>query len=336
MSLLYWQYNALWAGGIWIPLTAYMLDRIIGDPRWLPHPVIGMGMAIQRVERMIRSWSLPEHRLRAAGIVLPLLIVGGVWLITWTLLLVANRIHPYIGAGLEILLIATTLASKGLKQAGMAVYQDLIRQDWPAARRSLGMIVGRDTDQLDEPEIIRGTVETIAENIVDAVISPLIYALIGGAPLAMAYRAVNTLDSMVGYKNDKYLYLGWASARLDDIANYIPARLTAVVLIGLSGCLRLNAPGAWQAVKRDASGHPSPNSGYPEAAVAGALNIRLGGENRYHGVVSHRAYMGIARRCMIPDDIVRTAQLMYWTGSVIIVCATLLAIWIMTGGIGQT
>ena len=334
MSLLYWQYDALWAGGIWIPMAAYLLDRIIGDPRWLPHPVIGMGQAIHRIERMIRRWSMPEHRLRAAGILLPLLIVGGAWLITWLVLLVANWIHPYLGAGLEILLIATTIASKGLKQAGMEVYRELIRQDWQAARRSLGMIVGRDTDQLDEPEIIRGTVETIAENIVDAVISPLIYALLGGAPLAMAYRAVNTLDSMVGYKNDKYLHLGWASARLDDIANYIPARLTAILLIALSGCLRLNAAGAWQTVVRDASGHPSPNSGYPEAAVAGALGIRLGGQNRYHGVLSHRAYMGTARRHMVPDDIVQTARLMYWTGSVTIVCATVLAIGIRIGGSG--
>ncbi|WP_046213026.1 adenosylcobinamide-phosphate synthase CbiB [Paenibacillus wulumuqiensis] len=334
MSLLYWQYNALWAGGGWIPLAAYILDRIIGDPRWLPHPVIGMGKAIQAVERMIRSWRLPEHRLRMAGLLLPILIVGGVWVMTWMLLLAAQWIHPYAAAGLEIVLIATTIASKGLKQAGMAVYRDLIGQDRPAARRSLSMVVGRDTADLDEPEIIRGTVETIAENIVDAVISPLIYAMIGGAPLAMAYRAVNTLDSMVGYKNDRYLYLGWASARLDDIANYIPARITAVLLVMLSMPMRLNAAGAWQAVMRDASGHPSPNSGYPEAAVAGALGIRLGGQNSYHGVISHRAYMGTARRSMVPDDIIRTSRLMYWTGTVMAFGGTALLLWIGRGGGG--
>ncbi|MNI57531.1 cobalamin biosynthesis protein [compost metagenome] len=166
--------------------------------------------------------------------------------------------------------------------------------------------------------------ETVAENIVDAVISPLFYALIGGAPLAMAYRAVNTLDSMVGYKNDKYIHLGWASARLDDVANYIPARLTALMLAAASWCLRLDAGSALRIVRRDASSHPSPNSGYPESAVAGALGIRLGGYNSYHGVMSFRAYMGDNTREMEAEDIPRTAKLMFFVSNSFVLLATIL------------
>ncbi|MNP23531.1 cobalamin biosynthesis protein [compost metagenome] len=212
--------------------------------------------------------------------------------------------------GAEVVLIATTIATKGLKDAGMEVYGHLCRNDLPAARRALGMIVGRDTTHLDEPEIVRGTVETVAENIVDAIVSPLFYALIGGAPLALAYRAVNTLDSMVGYKNDKYINLGWASARLDDIANYIPARITAVLLVVSAWFMRMDYKRSYHTIRHDARLHPSPNSGYPESAVAGALGIRLGGENMYHGVVSFRAYMGEASRLMEKKDIKSTIRLM--------------------------
>lgn len=220
---------------------------------------------------------------------------------------------------------------KGLKDAGMAVYVELQKGDLPAARKALGMIVGRDTTSLDAPEIVRGTVETVAENIVDAIISPLFYALIGGAPLAMAYRAVNTLDSMVGYKNDKYRDLGWASARLDDVANFIPARITALLLALCAGMLRLDWRSCLQMVKRDAHLHPSPNSGYPESAVAGALGIRLGGENVYHGVASFRAYMGDPVRTMEPNDIIQTSRMMMLCSSIFVgLCAV--AAWIWIGG----
>lgn len=215
----------------------------------------------------------------------------------------------------------------------MEVYRHLKQQDWPAARTSLGMIVGRDTAHLDEPEVVRGTVETVAENIVDAIVSPLFYALIGGAPLAMAYRAVNTLDSMVGYKNDKYLHLGWASARLDDVVNWIPARLTAILLIVGAWVMKLDAKGAARMVTRDARLHPSPNSGFPESAVAGALGIRLGGHNVYHGVASFRAYMGEATRPMEAEDIVQTSRLMFWSaGAFVVLCVFItLGVWLAGG-----
>lgn len=310
---------------ILILAAAFVIDLLIGDPRWIPHPVIGMGKAIKRLEAWIRRRFRPES-LKKAGILLPVLVAGGSFILTWLLLLLLGWIHPWLAWSAEAVLIATTIAVKGLKDAGLEVYRHLVQGDLPAARSGLGMIVGRETAHLDEPEVVRGTVETVAENIVDAVISPLLYALIGGAPLAMAYRAVNTLDSMVGYKNDKYIHLGWASARLDDIANWIPARLTALLLMLSALLLGLDYRSAFRMVRRDARKHPSPNSGFPESAVAGALGIRLGGTNVYHGVSSFRAYMGDAKRPMEARDIRLTNRLLY-TVSVMFVVLSLLAIW---------
>lgn len=327
--------SSFWIGmsGAWIIILAYILDRCIGDPRWIPHPVIGMGKGISALERVIRARVHTDQGLKKAGIWLPILIAGGAFAVTWGLLILLGLFHPILAATAEIILIATTIASKGLRDAGMEVYHHLKQQDWPAARRSLGMIVGRDTAHLDEPEVVRGTVETVAENIVDAIVSPLFYALIGGAPLAMAYRAVNTLDSMVGYKNDKYLHLGWASARMDDWANWIPARVTALLLIVGAWVLKLDAKGAMRMVARDARLHPSPNSGFPESAVAGALGIRLGGHNVYHGVASFRAYMGEATRPMEAEDIVRTTRLMFWSAGAFVGLCFLasLGVWLAGG-----
>lgn len=309
-------------------LAAYVLDRLIGDPRSLPHPVVLMGKAISALERAIRRFVRNPRSLKRAGVLLPLLIAGGSWLITAVLLWLLSQISLWLALAAEAWLISTTIASKGLKDAGMAVYAELKKGDLPAARQALGMIVGRDTTQLDSPEIVRGTVETVAENIVDAIISPLLYALLGGAPLAMAYRAVNTLDSMVGYKNDKYIHLGWASARLDDVANYIPARITALLLTFCAWLLRLDWRRCWQMVRRDARLHPSPNSGYPESAVAGALGIRLGGVNVYHGVASFRAYMGEPLRSLEPDDIIITSRLMLLSSTIfVILCAAAAFLW---------
>ncbi|WP_379132582.1 adenosylcobinamide-phosphate synthase CbiB [Paenibacillus sp. sgz500958] len=314
-----------------ILLAAYILDRIIGDPRSLPHPVVGMGKAISAIERLIRRGVKRPRSLRMAGVLLPIIVVGGAWVLTAIVLQLLSLLSPWLMWGAEIWLISTTIAAKGLKDAGMAVYIELQKGDIPAARKALGMIVGRDTTSLDSPEIVRGTVETVAENIVDGIISPLFFALIGGAPLAMAYRAVNTLDSMVGYKNDKYRDLGWASARLDDIANLIPARFTALLLALCAWVLRLDWRRSLRTVIRDARLHPSPNSGFPESAVAGALGIRLGGENVYHGVVSFRAYMGDHLRLMEPEDIIRTCRLMKLSASLFAVLCAVVA-WIWIGG----
>ncbi|MBW4083479.1 adenosylcobinamide-phosphate synthase CbiB [Paenibacillus sp. S150] len=316
-----------------ILFAAYVLDRIVGDPRSLPHPVVLMGKAITAIERLVRRFASQPHALKRAGVLLPLLVAGGAWVLTAVLVWLLSRLSPWLAWTAEVWLISTTIASKGLKDAGMAVYAELRKGDVPAARKALGMIVGRDTTQLESPDIVRGTVETVAENIVDAIISPLFFALLGGAPLAMAYRAVNTLDSMVGYKNDKYRDLGWASARLDDLANYIPARITALLLVLCARLLRLDWRSSRRIVRRDARRHPSPNSGYPESAVAGALGIRLGGENVYHGVASFRAYMGDPLRTMEPEDIILASRLMLCSSTVFAcLCAAAALLWHGIGG----
>ena len=315
-----------------ILVAAFVVDLIVGDPRSLPHPVVGMGKAITSIEKAIRRFVSRPRSLRLAGMLLPLTVVVGVWLLTSGLLWLLSLVSPWLMRLAEVWLISTTIATKGLKDAGMAVYIELRKGDIPAARRALGMIVGRDTAHLDSPEIVRGTVETVAENIVDAIISPLFYGLLGGAPLAMAYRAVNTLDSMVGYKNEKYRDLGWASARLDDVANLIPARMAAWLLVYCASIQRHDWRRSLRTVWRDARLHPSPNSGFPESAVAGALGIRLGGENVYHGVSSFRAYMGDPTRAMEPEDIIRTSRMMLLCSSLFVGLSAALAWWTGIGG----
>lgn len=305
-------------------ICAYILDCIIGDPRWIPHPVIFMGKVIRQLEWWVRHMAKTPRQLKAGGFLLPLVLVIGVFALTWAVLRLLALIHPFVAAGFEVILIATTIATKGLKDAGMEVYRHLRAGNMPEARTALSMIVGRDTEHLDESEIVRGTVETVAENIVDAIVSPLFYAAIGGAPLAMAYRAVNTLDSMVGYKNEKYENLGFASARLDDFANWIPARITAMLLVIIAWVLRFDARRAWQTVRRDAQKHPSPNSGFPESAVAGALGVRLGGHNVYKGIASFRAYMGDPIVPLRAKHIRDATKLMYGSSALFAVLSALL------------
>lgn len=295
----------------WVIITAYLIDRVLGDPRSLPHPVVIIGWWISRLEWLIRRCIKQEKHVKAAGVLLPLLIVTGSYAVVWLIIWAAALVSPWLAFALSAWLISTTIATKGLADAGLEIMHHLLTGNMVEARRSLSMVVGRDTEHLDESEICRGAVETVAENIVDAIVSPLIYAAIGGAPLAMAYRATNTLDSMVGYKNEKYRNLGWASARFDDVANYIPARLTALLLVAASWLLRLDFRQSWRIIKRDAHLHPSPNSGLPEAAVAGALGVQLGGINTYQGVASHRAKMGDAHRPLRAEDVQTTVRLMY-------------------------
>jgi adenosylcobinamide-phosphate synthase len=311
----------------WILCAAYLIDRVVGDPRGLPHPVVIIGWWITRLERVVRLLVKREEHLKIAGLVFPLFIVTGsyaaVWLIVWG----AALISPWLSFALSAWLISTTIAAKGLADAGMEIVRHLAAGDLVQARRSLSMVVGRDTDRLDESEICRGAVETVAENIVDAIVSPLIYAAIGGAPLAMAYRAANTLDSMVGYKNEKYLHLGWASARFDDVLNYIPARLTALLLVAASWLQRLDWQQCWTMIRRDAHLHPSPNSGLPEAGVAGALGVQLGGLNTYQGVPSNRAKLGNPHRPLRAGDIKSTVSLMYVVSLMCLgVCLTIAAV----------
>lgn len=305
-------------------LAAYIIDRLVGDPSAFPHPVVWIGKSISLLEKGIRKVVVKEKTLKLAGFLFPLIIAGGSYIFVLLLLYGLNLISHSLAVTAEIWLISTTIATKGLGDAGMEVFRHLKNKDLDLARKSLGMIVGRDTGKLDEKEVARGAIETVAENIVDAIISPLCFALIGGAPMAMMYRAVNTLDSMIGYKNEKYQNLGWASARLDDLFNYLPARLTALIMLLSCAVKRLDVKKAWRMIRRDAKCHPSPNSGYPEAAIAGALHIQLGGTNYYFGIESHRATMGDPLRQIEPDDIIRTVWVMKFSSLICVLLFLLL------------
>ncbi|WP_010272380.1 adenosylcobinamide-phosphate synthase CbiB [Paenibacillus senegalensis] len=282
-------------------VAAILLDACVGDPKWPVHPVIRIGQLIQWLERRLRPGSkgarqnkeFADRELRWRGIVLAAFTVGTVLSLMWAALAAAKLIHPWLAYALNIWFIASTIAVKGLRDAAYQVYAPLQEGKLDEARSYVGYIVGRDTAQLDEQEISRAAVETVAENTVDAFISPLFFALLGGAPLAIAYRAVNTLDSMVGYKNERYLHFGWFSARLDDVLNWLPARITGGLMVLSAWSLKgLSAKRALLSIRRFASAHPSPNSGIPEAAAAGAMGVQLGGRNYYQGQVSERARMG--------------------------------------------
>lgn len=294
-------------------LMALVVDLLIGDPSVSWHPVRIIGHYISCWERRLYNQLQSAAGQRICGMVLVLAVVVTCYAVTSLLVFAAFRMHMFAGALASALLLSSTIAPRGLADAGLEIQRLLEAGEISRARDKLSWIVGRDTEKLDTGEIVRGTVETVAENIVDGVVSPLCYAMLGGVPLAMAYRAINTLDSMLGYKNKKYLHFGWAAARLDDAVNFVPARLTGALLVLAGVTLRLDAKGAWQAIVQDAPGHPSPNSGIPEAGVAGALGIRLGGTNYYQGVPSFRAYMGRAVHLLEPQHIKKTVMLMYVT-----------------------
>ena len=299
--------SLFWAVLPVVVIIGFILDQVIGDPRSWPHPVVGIGNAITILESRFNQGSSEARRRN--GVWLTFLIVGGSYLLTWAAVLVANTFHPILGLIISAYFIFTTLAGKSLLEAGQSVLVPLQKGDLSEARTQLAWLVSRDTANLSEEEISRGTVETLAENFVDGVLSPLFYAALGGAPLAMAFKAVSTLDSMVGYKNERYEEFGWFSARTDDWANYVPARLSVPILL-LAGWLRRMPVGhAYQIWKRDASGHPSPNGGNPESVVAGLLDIRLGGINIYHGQTHHRAEMGDALHSVNALDILHCRQL---------------------------
>src|SRR3990167_1183362 len=272
-----------------IILFAFILDLILGDPHWQLHPVRLIGRLIEFLEDNLRKTKIP---LKISGGLLVIFILGFTLGISFLLIKFAYWLNYYSGLLLSSVLVYFAIAPRNLYDESMKIYSFLKKGDLESARKSLSMIVGRDTNKLSESEVIRASVETIAENSVDAVISPLFYALIGGAPLAIAYSAVNTMDSMVGYKNNMYIDFGWAAARFDDIANYMPARISAL-LIPLSALIcGKDCPGSLKIALRDGKKNPSPNSGIPEAAVAGALGIRLGGVNYYSGVPSHKPFIG--------------------------------------------
>jgi adenosylcobinamide-phosphate synthase len=267
---------------------AYFIDMVIGDPPNWPHPVKWIGRMIAYLEK---RWN-KGNKKQLKGTFMLLVVLLAVLLSVTLIDLIGYKIHPLVGILIESLIISATIAQKSLKQASLEVYHPLKERDLKTARLKLSYIVGRDTDMLDEGEISRGAIETVAENTSDGVTAPLFWALVGGAPLAMVYRATNTCDSMVGYINEKYKEFGWASAKWDDVLNWIPSRLTGILMLFGNRPKKTSFQEAWTILFRDAKKHPSPNSGWGEAAVASILGIQLGGINYYNGMISNRAKMG--------------------------------------------
>lgn len=255
-------------------LAALLLDLLIGDPRWFPHPVKFIAQLASGLESLMRR---SISNARAAGIataLLVILITGGT---VGILILCASRLHPVLGGAVSVLLLYTTFAARDLADHSTEVYRALERSDLPHARVRTSWMVGRDTENLDESGVVRATVESVAENTVDGVTAPIFFAVLGGPVGAMVYKAINTLDSTFGYKNERYINFGWASARIDDFANFLPARLTAPIIVIAAAVLRFYPINAIRICLRDHGKHASPNSGIPEAAFAGALGIQLGG-----------------------------------------------------------
>lgn len=290
--------------------AAVLLDALIGDPYWLPHPVRLIGIYIKTFEKWIRGVAKTSQELKAAGVLLTLSTVTLTYGITFIILKLAIGISPILYFAFNIIFMYTCLAPRCLSDEAIKIYKQLAKGDIIAARKQTSMIVGRDTDGLNEQEVTRAVVETVSENSSDGVIAPLMFMAIGGAPLAMAYKAINTLDSMVGYKNDKYLHFGWCSAKLDDLANYLPSRLTGALICVCALFMRLDFRNSISTFIRDGKNHSSPNSGYPEAATAGALGIMLGGTNLYFGKPVHKPTIGESKRAIEKQDIKRTIYLM--------------------------
>lgn len=318
------------AEGFALSLTlAVILDMLLGDPPWLPHPVRWMGRAIDCLEPRFRA--LPVHPLVSGGLMAALLVTG-TGLLGLLIVRGAAALHPAAGILVQAIMIFTCISARSLADAALDVGNALTHSGLAAGRRAVAMIVGRETERLDETGVARAAVETVAENLVDGVLSPLFYSVLGGAPLAMAYKMVNTLDSMIGYKNDRYIYFGRFSARMDDVANFIPARLS-VPFIALAARL-LNGRGgaALTAARRDGRAHASPNAGYPEAAFSGALGLWMGGANWYHGRLVEKPVIGRGGGDARPADIRRACRLMLTTALLAFVAAA--AAILLIGGVG--
>jgi len=289
--------------------AALLLDLLLGDPRGYPHPVRVMGWAIERLEGPLRR----SFRPRLAGAVLWAVVTGSSFVAAQGLILLGATIHRWVGLGVHLLLLWTALALRDLDRESRDVYEALKDGDLPRARRMLSRIVGRDTDGLPRSEVIRAAVESVAENSVDGVLSPIFYALLGGAPLAMAFKAVSTLDSMVGHRDERYREFGTVSARADDLLNFLPARISACLIPVAALLLGMDWRESWRCILRDRKKSPSPNAGVPEAAFAGALGIALGGPLSYGGRRYELPEIGPRSKDREPEDILRAMRLAYIT-----------------------
>ena len=295
-------------------LLGFCLDLLLGDPHWAPHPVRAMGSLISLLERPLRRIfpATPQGERwagRLLAVLVPVLSVGAAGLILY----LCGQIHPLLGFGVEVLLCYQLLATKALRDESGLVYRALKAGDLPGARQAVSRIVGRDTQCLDEEGVAKAAVETVAENTSDGVIAPLFYLALGGPLAGVAYKAINTMDSMVGYKNERYLHFGRAAARLDDLVNLLPARVAGVLMCLAAAWTGFDGKGAWNIFRRDRRKHASPNSAHTEAACAGALGVQLAGPAMYFGKRVEKPSLGDPLRPVETGDILRANRLMYAT-----------------------
>lgn len=319
-------------------VTGFLLDCIFGDPAWMYHPIRVIGNLISVLEKGLRKLlcsRIPaseqekkNKREVLAGGILWILTVSLSFLVPAVLLFAAGKVHPAVRFLLETFWCYQIFAARCLVGESRKVYQKLKEDDLPAARRAVSMIVGRDTENLTAEGVTKAAVETVAENTSDGVTAPLLFLLIGGAPLGFLYKAVNTMDSMLGYKNEKYLYFGRIPAKMDDVFNYIPARLTAWFMVAAAFLTGMDGKNAWKIYLRDKRKHASPNSAQSEAVCAGALDVQLAGDAVYFGKVYKKDYIGDAIRKIEPEDILRAGKLMYMTTILMMVVFGGLLLWI--------
>ncbi len=313
-------------------ILGFVLDLLLGDPHWLYHPVQAIGMLISQLEKLLLA-VFPKNKKgeRIAGGFLVLFVVGISVAVTAILLHICYHIHWALGLVVETVICYQMLATKSLKTESMKVYAALKTGDILESRKAVSMIVGRDTENLTEEGVTKAAVETVAENASDGVLAPLFYMVIGGALLGVAYKAVNTMDSMVGYKNDKYRYFGTAAAQFDDLVNYIPARLSALLMIFATLFCGMDTKNAFRIFKRDRRKHASPNSAHTESVMAGALNIQLAGDAWYFGELHKKEFIGDAIRPVEIEDIPRANRLLYATAvcSLVVFCLVRIVIHIV-------
>ena len=308
-------------------LLGFLLDCLLGDPQGFPHPIVAIGKLIAWLEKRLRRL-FPGTKAGelAAGAVLWILTVGVSFLVPYVLLRLAGRVSPWLRVALQSVFCWQILAARSLQTESMKVYTALKTGTLADARRAVSMIVGRDTQQLDADAVARAAVETVAENCSDGVIAPMLFFALGGGPLAFVYKAVNTMDSMLGYVEMPYKNIGCVPAKLDDVFNYLPARISGIAMLLAGGLLKLDFQNGLRIFKRDRYNHASPNSAQTESVCAGLLGLRLAGDACYHGVLHKKKYIGDALRPIEPEDIPRACKLMYVTTLLMLaLCAAVLA-----------
>ena len=311
-------------------VMGYILDLIFGDPYWMPHPVIFIGNLISILEKVIRRFMPKTKRGEyIGGIILTVMVVSISMVIPLVIILMAKSINTYLALTVETFMCYQILATKSLKVESMKVYDELAKNDLPSARKAVSMIVGRDTKDLTFSGVAKAAVETVAENTSDGIIAPMIFIAIGGAPMGFFYKAINTMDSMVGYKNEKYMNFGRFAAKLDDVVNYLPARISAYQMILSSFFLRYDYKNAFKIYKRDRYNHASPNSAQTESVCAGALDVQLAGNAYYFGKLYEKPTIGDDIREINYDDIKKANRLLYCTSFISIVIISIIKITII-------